>query len=214
MAAAARWSDLAGTPRNGKPWLDGMPRIVFVGDMADTLSRSIPFGYLASEVVETVRSELGRRHVWLWFTKRPRIMARFADFLDGRGTPWPANLVPVTSATDSFSLDLRGIGPLDRNMAYIPARWRALSLEPLRGPVELAKFGAWWRFVDWVILGGDSRDRSAPLDPDWVRSVRDECGRRRVPFFFKQWGTVRPGALLDNDTWTEVPDFEKGGENA
>ena len=26
------------------------------------------------------------------------------------------------------------------------------------------------------------------VEADWVRSIRDACGRQNVPFFFKQWG--------------------------
>ena len=37
--AAARWSDLAGVRRMDKPWLDNLPRRIFVSDMSDSLSR-------------------------------------------------------------------------------------------------------------------------------------------------------------------------------
>jgi hypothetical protein len=30
---AAKWSDLTGTVRPDKPWLDGLPRVIFVGDL-------------------------------------------------------------------------------------------------------------------------------------------------------------------------------------
>lgn len=33
MATAAAWSDLTGTARPYKPWLDGLPRLIFVPDM-------------------------------------------------------------------------------------------------------------------------------------------------------------------------------------
>src|SRR3712207_3863109 len=38
MAAAAAWSDLADLARPSKPWLNGMPRLIFVSDMGDALS--------------------------------------------------------------------------------------------------------------------------------------------------------------------------------
>src|SRR5687767_9401374 len=38
MAEAARWSDLTGTSRKEKPWLNGIPRTIFVSDMSDSLS--------------------------------------------------------------------------------------------------------------------------------------------------------------------------------
>ncbi|HVJ67696.1 MAG TPA: DUF5131 family protein, partial [Caulifigura sp.] len=47
-----------------------------------------------------------------------------------------------------------------------------------------------------------------PMDPQWVREIRDQCTRRNVPFFFKQWGGVhksRTGRTLDGRTWDEMP---------
>src|SRR3712207_7534850 len=38
MAEAALWSDLTGTDRPDKPWLNGMPRLIFISDMGDALS--------------------------------------------------------------------------------------------------------------------------------------------------------------------------------
>src|SRR5215467_10210005 len=33
IATAARWKDLTGTVRENKPWLNGLPRTIFVNDM-------------------------------------------------------------------------------------------------------------------------------------------------------------------------------------
>jgi hypothetical protein len=43
---------------------------------------------------------------------------------------------------------------------------------------------------------------------DWVRTVRDQCLREGVAFFFKQVGGPRPksgGRLLDGREWNEYP---------
>lgn len=42
--------------------------------------------------------------------------------------------------------------------------------------------------IDWVIAGGESGHDARPMHPDWARSLRDQCDRAGVPFFFKQWG--------------------------
>lgn len=42
--------------------------------------------------------------------------------------------------------------------------------------------------IDWVIVGGESGRNARPMNPDWVRSLRDQCVEAEVPFFFKQWG--------------------------
>lgn len=40
--------------------------------------------------------------------------------------------------------------------------------------------------VDWVVVGGETGPRARPMDPEWARSVRDQCRAAGVPFFFKQ----------------------------
>lgn len=99
-----------------------------------------------------------------------------------------------------------------------PAAVRFLSCEPLLGPVSLYRHvhhetsgsSADWRDrrLGWVIAGGESGPTSRPSNPDWFRSLRDECQRYNVPFFFKQWGGFTPksgGRLLDGRVWDEKP---------
>jgi protein gp37 len=80
-----------------------------------------------------------------------------------------------------------------------PAAVRWISAEPLLGPVDLSSVphspmvGA--PRLDWVICGGESGPNARPMHPDWARSLRDECQRARVPFFFKQWGQYAPCAV-------------------
>jgi protein gp37 len=46
--------------------------------------------------------------------------------------------------------------------------------------------------LDWVICGGESGPGARPVNPDWVRSIRDQCAEAGTPFFFKQWGEWGP----------------------
>lgn len=62
-----------------------------------------------------------------------------------------------------------------------------LSIEPLLEDLgELDLTG-----IDWVIVGGESGPGKRPFDPDWARSVRDQCKAQNVAFFMKQWDKVR-----------------------
>lgn len=199
MHQAAAWPDLTGTARPDKPWLDGSPRVIFIGDMADNFSRAVPFEFLRDEVLTAVSGVLGRRHRWLWFTKRPGRMAQFSRSLSRQGIEWPANLMPVTSATDQATLHKRADA-----LVRIESPDRGLSLEPLWGPASVLPFVSGTRFnhvdewggklpaLDWVTLGGQSGPGAPPLDPRWVRRVRDECAGTETPFFFKQWGQWVP----------------------
>jgi len=51
--------------------------------------------------------------------------------------------------------------------------------------------------ISWVICGGETGPRARPMNPSWVRSLRDQCQAAGVPFFFKQWGEWHPNCLCD-----------------
>jgi len=59
--------------------------------------------------------------------------------------------------------------------------------------------GAWVKFVDWVIVGGESGPNARPMDVSWAQSLQQQCAAAGVPFFMKQMGGTRDkrGALED-----------------
>ena len=71
MAMASRWAPVSQREVEAKPWLQGLPRMIFISDMGDALSGSVPFSFLKSEIIDAVSSDSGRRHLWLWLSKRP-----------------------------------------------------------------------------------------------------------------------------------------------
>ena len=84
----------------------------------------------------------------------------------------------------------------------IPAALRFVSFEPLLsdlGNVDLSGIG-------WVIAGGETGSGARPMNPDWVRSLRDQCQEATVPFFFKSWGEWAPDCLCGtNKPHPETP---------
>lgn len=47
--------------------------------------------------------------------------------------------------------------------------------------------------IDWVIVGGESGGNARPMQPDWARTLRDQCAASRGAIFsFKQWGEWAP----------------------
>jgi len=47
-----------------------------------------------------------------------------------------------------------------------------------------------------------------PTVQEWVKDIRDQCLRAKVPFFFKQWEGLqkkRAGRTLEGRTWDEMP---------
>jgi protein gp37 len=81
---------------------------------------------------------------------------------------------------------------------------RFLSIEPLLE--DLGQFNL--AGIDWVIVGGESGAGARPIDEDWVLSIRAQCKRAKVPFFFKQWGGIRKsenGRTLAGRTYDGFP---------
>jgi len=68
IAEAARWKDLTGTAREAKPCLDGMRRVIFVNNMGDTYTASLPVDWLASNLPLMAATP----HRWLILTKAAR----------------------------------------------------------------------------------------------------------------------------------------------
>jgi protein gp37 len=68
-----------------------------------------------------------------------------------------------------------------------------LSVEPLIQSLtataedELALVGVLAN-MQWVIVGGESGPQARPMNPIWVRDIRELCAEQGVPFLFKQWG--------------------------
>lgn len=209
MAKAAALPDLAGQVRANKPWLDGQPRTVFIGDMGDVLSLDVPFDYLRSEVVDVVRSPRGLRHRWMLLTKRPNRLVEFANWLHlNHGIDWPANLWAGTSVT--------GVATLKRILSLLAMPAGATlfaSLEPLWESVDLTSIpnGTLYRVdalrgrargtvtrdvvptnrLRQVIVGGESRQGGHTphrFDVDWVRDLIGQCRAAGTAVFVKQLG--------------------------
>lgn len=92
-----------------------------------------------------------------------------------------------------------------------PASVRFLSMEPLIGHVDLARWlpskalrvthdrGVAPTRLDWVIVGGESGTKARPMHPDWASSLRDQCAAAGVPLLFKQWGEWLPVELPSDE---------------
>lgn len=202
MVEAAGWTSLDGTERPEKPWLNGLPRLIFISDMSDALSSAVPFGFLREEIIGNVRSAQGSRHQWLWLTKRPERMARFSDWLAAQGTEWPSNLWAGTSVTTKVTAKriekLFGVGD-DRTGRFV-------SVEP---QLEWIALSPWLRGLDWVIQGGESGQNARSFDIGWARELGHQCRERRVPYSLKQLGT-RP---TESDRRVELKHFHGGDWN-
>jgi protein gp37 len=170
------------------------PRLVFVNSMSDLFHARVPPTFVRQvfEVMVTTP-----QHTYQILTKRARRLRRLADSL-----PWPPNVWMGVSVENTSQLhrvdDLRSV----------PAAVRFLSAEPLLGPLITEEVGLNLDGIDWLITGGESGPRARPIDPQWVREIRDACLSSNVAFFHKQWGGRTPkagGRELDGLTWDQLP---------
>lgn len=169
-------------------WSTG--RMIFVNSMSDVFHDDVPLSFL--QKVFKVMEETPQ-HTYQVLTKRAENLERYAGDL-----PWPDNVwmgVSVESADYLSRID---------HLRRTPAAVKFLSLEPLLGPLDNINLNG----VDWAIAGGESGPNARAVQPEWVRSIRDQCINTGVAFHFKQWGGVnkkRTGRLLDGRVWSEWP---------
>lgn len=166
------------------------PRLVFVNSMSDLFHEDVPLDFIR-DVVEII--EETPRHQYQILTKRPYRLMEVS-----RSVTWPANAwigVTVEESEVMWRMDL---------IRQVEAAVRFVSFEPLLSPLPGIDLSG----IDWAIVGGESGPGARPMDPTWVREIRDECLESHTAFFFKQWGGTRRtarGRLLDGKTWDEMP---------
>lgn len=162
------------------------PRLVFVNSMSDLFHKDIPAAFVDA-VFATM--EAADWHTFQMLTKRSSLMR---DYVNRRyhGGMAPEHIWLGVSVED------HGRRSRIEHLRDTAAEVRFLSVEPLIGaPGDLDLRG-----IHWVIVGGESGPYARPMKPEWAVSVRDQCVAHKVPFFFKQWGGLRPksrGRLLD-----------------
>lgn len=166
------------------------PRVIFVNSMSDLFHDEVPVDFIR-EIFEVMAQ--AERHVFQILTKRHERLSELAPLL-----PWPANVWM------GVSIENRRFVHRADHLREVPAAVRFISAEPLLGPLENLDLDG----IDWLIAGGESGFRHRPVREEWLLTLRDQCVRQRVAFFFKQWGGVRPksgGRLLDGREWNEMP---------
>jgi protein gp37 len=199
---AERWRDIPGHPyeqgfdlrlvpeKLEEPLSWTKPRRIFVNSMSDLFHERVPEKFIR-QVFEVM--EEATRHTFQILTKRSTRVRELAPRLH-----WPPNVWQGVSVENARYTCRIG------DLQQVPAAVRFLSVEPLLGPIPSLPLDG----ISWVIVGGESGPKHRPLDPAWVREIRDQCVAARVPFFFKQWGGRTPkagGRVLDGEKWDQMP---------
>jgi len=171
----------------------GRRRRVFCASLADVFDNEAPPEWRAelfALIAATPKLD------WLVLTKRIGNVAKMLEAPGMQKDGLPPNVWLGATVVNQEEYD-RDIGKLLRTSARV----RFLSIEPMLGPIDMRMGGASMPDysehrplprLDWVITGGESGPKARPMNPAWVRSLRDQCEAAGVPFLFKQWGEWAP----------------------
>ncbi len=166
------------------------PRVIFVNSMSDLFHEEVPLEFI-QEIFDVMTK--ADRHVFQILTKRHERMLELAPALS-----WPTNVWM------GVSIENRRFIQRADYLRAVPASIRFISAEPLLGSLGDLDL----THIDWLIAGGESGPKHRPVKKEWVTDLRDMCLVADVPFFFKQWGGLRPksgGRLLGDREWNEMP---------
>jgi len=172
------------------PLLWKKPQIIFVSSMSDLFHKDVPLKFIFKVFDVMTRAS---HHQFQVLTKRSERLLKLSPRL-----PWPLNVwMGVSVENSDYLFRVEHLRQMDAKIKFV-------SFEPLLGPIQNLDLEG----IDWVIAGGESGPRARPMDPVWVKELRDQCLSVKVPFFFKQWGGVnkkRNGRILDGKTWDQMP---------
>jgi protein gp37 len=165
------------------------PSRIFVNSMSDLFHEDVPLDF-----IQEIFKVMGETpwHTYQILTKRHERLVRLSKHLNWHKNVWMG--VSIESQKYAHRVDY---------LRQVDAKVRFLSCEPLLSPLDLDLKG-----IDWVIVGGESGRNARPMHPSWAQSIRDQCQKEGVAFFFKQWGGRNPksnGRLLDGVTWDQMP---------
>lgn len=200
-SGATHWG--SGTPRmrtsqhnwdnvrrwNEKAWRAGVYRKVFCASLADVYDNEVPVEWRADlfELIEETKNL-----IWLILTKRIGNVARLTPFFLPENVWLGATIVNQEEA--------------ERDMPKLletEATVKFVSYEPALGPVDWRPY----RGLDWLIIGGESRQQGSkarPFDLEWARSSIAQAREIGAKPFVKQIGSgfgLRNRAGADPDEW-------------
>jgi protein gp37 len=171
------------------------PKMVFVNSMSDLFHEDVPDDYVAA-VVHVM--QVACWHTYQVLTKRSE---RLRDLLQTK----LAGAAREPHIWWGVSVEDRKHGlPRLEHLRAAPARVRFLSVEPLLEDLGTLNLEG----IHWMIVGGESGPGARPMDQAWVVSLREQCAKAQVAWFFKQWGGTRKskaGRELEGRTWDGVP---------
>jgi len=163
---------------------------IFVNSMSDLFHVGVPDEFIIRVFDVMCRASW---HQFQVLTKRPERLKRLSKRLTFAENIW----VGVSVESPKYYWRIH-------QLRCVPAAVRFLSCEPLLDALPDIPLDG----IDWVIVGGESGQGARPMNAVWVRNIRSQCRKKRIAFFFKQWGGANKkitGRTLDGRTYDELP---------
>ncbi len=170
------------------------PQMIFVNSMSDLFHKKVPLSFIKRIFATMTKAS---HHQFQILTKRSERLVKLSDKLN-----WADNIMMGVTAENEccrYRID---------DLRKTKAKTKFLSLEPLLGPLPKLNL----KDINWVIVGGESGPKSRPMKEEWVIDIKEQCLKKNVPFFFKQWGGFhkkKNGRLLEGKTWDQLPELLK-----
>ena len=166
------------------------PKMIFVNSMSDLFQEQVPDSFIFKVFAIMKRASW---HQYQILTKRSHRLKELSSVLE-----WPKNVwAGVTVEDNSTKYRIH-------DLRTIPAVIRFISFEPLLEPLNPLNLDN----IDWVIVGGESGPGARKMEEEWVISIKEQCIKQNILFFFKQWGGVNKkeaGRLLEGRIWNDMP---------
>jgi protein gp37 len=188
------------------------PSLIFVNSLSDLFHEALDDGTI--DRIFAVMA-LEPRHYFQILTKRPKVMQRYLTEPTTR-TRINSAMQALSAGSNSIAGSEITTWPLpnvwlgvtaenqkeaDRRIPLLletPSAIRFIAAEPLLEPIDL-KVGTWLKGaapesvtsaakIDWVVAGGEISHKATLCQPEWARSLRDQCARSGTAFFWNQWG--------------------------
>lgn len=147
------------------------PHNIFVCSMGDLFHEKVSFEFI-DRVMETILATPQHRYQIL--TKRPERLYEYFTLHEVPQNVWLGTT--VESQKNKYRIDF---------LRDLQAPVKFLSCEPLIEDLQELNLSG----INWVIVGGESGMQARPMLEQWVINIKNQCVKKDIAFFFKQWGT-------------------------